>query len=371
MNLACILLSSLASAPLPPAVTLPAQSSQLERVPAQAESFDHRAWEERLATRDLDERERAFAQLVDRAGDDDAARDALRAWSTDANRPDLAWTARLALREVERRPGTHLRALRQFGGGAMGDLRGRFEELEQRFGGLDSMFGELQRDLDRLFQGAPAPGAAPRGGLRSRSESFRMQTGPDGVEIQIDEDVDGETKTRTYKGRSMEEILEANPELKDRIGTDPGTRFFLGGGGNQRGPAWRSPFGIPPGAQGGLGPDDDDRWNTPAKPLAPATPGKPRTDILGVMYTKPSEEMRSRRSLEADVGLLVERTEPGTIASALGVQAGDVLVSLNGRALKDREDVVGALRERKAGDPVKLELVDAKGRRHTLTWNES
>lgn len=379
MNIAWILLSAVPSvSAAPAAVTSRQHHEQLERVAARAEGFDHRAWEEKLATRDLDERERAFAALVDLAVADDAAREALRAWSTDAGRPDLAWSARLALREVERRPGTHLRALKSFGGGAMDDLRGRFDELEQRFGGLDSMFGDLQRDLDRMFSPPTppgfAPGAAPHGSAHAQSQSFRMQVGPDGVKIEVDEDVNGQKSTRTYTGKTLEDVLEANPELKDKIGANG---FSIGGGAGPgfsfRSPhgAFPSPFGTGRDPKQLVAPDDGDRWSTPAKPLlAPSNPGKTRTDILGVLYTKPSTEERERRQLEEGVGLEVERTEPGTIAAALGVEVGDVLVALNGRVLKDREDVVGALRDRKSGEPVKLEIVDAKGRRQTLTWNE-
>lgn len=374
MNFAALLLVSTVI-PAQPTAAQPV-TVQLARVAAPAGDFDHRAWEERLATKDLDTRERDFAALVEEATANDAAREALRAWSTDAGRPDLAWTARLALREVERRPGTHLRALKNFGGGAMGDLRSRFDELESRFGGLDSMFGDLQRDLDRMFQqdeprtgATPQPGAAPRAGMHAQSESFRMQSGPDGVEVHVDENVNGETKTRTYKARTMEELLEANPELKDRIGAGGSMPLF--GSRQPQGFSFRGPFGGGTAPKTLVMPDEYDRWTTPAKPLAPSMSGKTRTDILGVLYTKPSEEVRERRNLDDGVGLEVERTEPGTIASALGVQNGDVLIALNGRALKDRADVVAALKERKDGEPVKLELVDAKGRRHTLTWNES
>ncbi len=402
MNFAGLLLPFVASAPI---ATPTVESHGLQRVPEPRGHFDPHAWEERLAARDLDERERSFAEIVELAVADDAAREALRAWSTDAGRSDLAWTARLALREVERRPGTHLRALKQFGSGAMQDLRGRFDELEHRFGGLDSMFEDLQQDLDRLFSGrspsvpVPPPGAMPQGGsqhggqqrgglqhdglqhggLQRESQSFRMQSGPDGVKIEVDEDVNGQQSTRTYTGATLDEILEANPELKDKIGSGA-QRFFFGGVDALRG------FGLTPRHGGGLQltPDDDDRWSTPARPLGtpdgsangtpngtPSGTAKTRTDILGVQYTKPAREVRERRGLEADVGLEVQRTEPGTIAAALGVQPGDVLVALDDRPLKDSEDVARILRERKPGEPVKLELVDGQGRRHTLTWNDS
>ncbi len=369
MNQAWILLPLVLTAP----VAVPtAQSHGLQRVNEDAPRFDRQAWEERLGAQDLDERERAFDDMVDRATADDVARDALRKWSEDTAQPDLAWTARLALREVDRRPAARMRPAQPFGKGGMKDLRGRFQELEDRFGGLDSMFGDLQEELDRMFPsqgfpGAPQTGLAPQGGTRHESQSFRMQSGPDGVTIEVDEDVNGQKTTRTYKGSTLEEVLEANPELKDRIGA--GARGFFPGNAMPRG------FSFGFGPQGGRAPQtlqvpDDDRWDAPAKPLG-AEPEKTRTDILGVQYTKPASTVREQRNLEDGVGLEVQRTEPGTIASALGVQPGDVLVALNGRALKDRDDVVAVLRDRKAGEAVKLELVDGKGRHHTLTWNDS
>ncbi|MBL8862368.1 MAG: PDZ domain-containing protein [Planctomycetes bacterium] len=360
------ILTTMAGVPLAAPVPTGEPVPSLRRVAVPASEFDAQAWIGRLSAPDLDARERAFAELVEEAVANDAARAALKAWARETGRADLAWTARLALREVERRPGTHLRALKSFGGGAFGDLRGRFEELERQFGGLDSLFGDLQRDLDRMFQAQPDPAAPPaQGGLR-RSESFRLQVGPEGVEVQVDEDVDGKRSTRTYKGRTLEEVLEANPELSERLRAQgPNAIRALPGA---RGWAFRGPTVVRPpwGAE-----FDDERWSAPARPLAPLEPGRTRTDVLGVTYTKPSEEVRQRRNLEEGVGLLVEGTQPGTIASALGVQAGDVLVALNGRALKERDDVVAVLKARAAGEPVKLELVDAKGRRHTLTWNES
>jgi hypothetical protein len=321
--------------------------------------FDVHEWSRKLGTDDLDERERAYQDVVDLAVHDDAARAALETWAKDTSNPGLAWTARLALREVERRPGTHLRALKSFGGGAMDDMRNRFQELERRFGGLDSLFGDLQRDFDRMFQGAP-PGAT----RHSRAESYRMRVTPEGVEIEIDEDVDGQRKTRSYKGGSIEEILQANPELRERIGDGPNVRFF----------GLQDPFELHVRPRQGWNatppvPEPDaDRWSQPAKPL-----GKPdavRTDILGVQYTTPTDELRTKLGLDEGVGIEVERTEPRTIASALGLQPGDVVIALNGRTLKGRDDVVSALRDRQPGEPVRLEVVDPQGKRHTLTWTE-
>jgi len=339
----------------------PQQNGQrLERVGQGHARFDAREWGHKLGTHDLDERERAYQGLVDLAVNDAAARAALESWAKDESNQDLAWTARLALREVKRRPGTQMHALKEFGGGAMDDLRGRFHELERRFGGLDSLFGDLQRDFDGMFQDAP-PGAT----RHSRAESYQMRVTPDGVEIVIDEDVDGQRKERTYKGESMEEILEANPELRERIGNGPNVRFF----------GLEDPFELrmqPPrqgrNAMPSVPAPDAHDWDQPAKPLL--EPGSVRTDILGVQYTTPTDDQRKKLNLEEGVGIEVERTEPNTIASALGLQPGDVVISLNGRALKSRDDVVGALRDRQSGESVRIEVVDPQGQRHTMTWTE-
>jgi hypothetical protein len=318
--------------------------------------FDAQAWGEKLSTQDLDERERAFQDLVDRAVHDEAARAAIESWAKDTANADLAWTARLAQRELARRPGTQLRALKDFGGGTMDDLRGRFEELERRFGGLDSLFGDLQRDFDGMFRNLP-PGAT----AHSRAQSYSMRVGPDGVEIDIEEDVDGKRETRTYKGRSMEEILEANPELREKIGDGPHVQFFGFGDPLARRPGrtWITPPTTTPDARGRL---------ELARPQG--KPGAIRTDILGIQYTTPSEELCEKLELEDGVGLEVERAEPNTIASALGLEPGDVVISINGRKLKGRDDVVQALRDRKPEEPVRLEVVDPQGQRHTMTWSE-
>jgi hypothetical protein len=342
MNLAWILLSTA------PVLTAPVQSAspepqRLERVPNE-ERFDARAWRERLGARDLDARERDYDQIVQRARRDPEARRALEEWSRDAGAPELAWTARLALREAGR-PGASDR------GDAAWDLRQRFRDLDRRFGGLDSMFDDLQRDFDRMFQAPPAP--AP--GARAQSRSYSMQVGPDGVKVEVQEDVDGQSKTRTYTGRTLDEILEAHPELRDTIQAGPQVDLF----------------GARPGPGLGLTPRDRlqgfDPFSGSARPLQP---GKVRTDVLGVLCTKPSDDERKRSSVDAGVGLKVERSEPGTIAAALGLQSGDILVTVNGRTIHEREDVAAALRERKAGEDVRVEVVDAKGQRHTLTWKE-
>src|SRR5262245_22123644 len=65
--------------------------------------FDRKDWEAKLSSRDLERRERDFDRMVELARTNADARSALEEWSKDSSRADLAWTSRLALREVDRR----------------------------------------------------------------------------------------------------------------------------------------------------------------------------------------------------------------------------------------------------------------------------
>jgi S1-C subfamily serine protease len=67
-------------------------------------------------------------------------------------------------------------------------------------------------------------------------------------------------------------------------------------------------------------------------------------------------------------GLLIDRIEPGTIAKALGLRRGDVLLELNGTKLESAADVSRVLRERKAEEDLRVTFTDRRGERRTLTW---
>ncbi|MCZ6596662.1 MAG: hypothetical protein O7B99_03385, partial [Planctomycetota bacterium] len=71
---------------------------------AEPVAFDPEAWRAALVATDLEEREEAFARIVRLAQRDPAARDLLEALAHGDDR-ELAWTARLAQRELRsRRP---------------------------------------------------------------------------------------------------------------------------------------------------------------------------------------------------------------------------------------------------------------------------
>jgi hypothetical protein len=294
--------------------------------PVAAPDEDTRAdrWRERLREPDLDRREQHFGRLIEAVRRTPRLRTSLEAWAADTADPELAWTARLALRELARQPAWGF----QVGPGAQG------------FGPHNPWFS----DPFQAFRRDPGGGGIPdlesllpevgAGG----SESFRLSMGPDGVRLEVTRTVDGESSTTVYEGESLEALLEANPELESKLR------------GNARGFALgRVPL-----------------FEAPRK--APAEPAPVRTDVLGVFLRDLTVEERQRLALDGEVGLYVEDVADGTIAALLGLRQGHVLVELNGRVLKTRDDVTAALAERDPEGEVTVVLVDRAGRRRPRTW---
>jgi hypothetical protein len=301
--------------------------------------FDRDRWAEALKVADLDQRERNYDALLDQARTDPAARKALDDWAASDDR-DLAWTARLARREL----GPSIGLFRSDGPFDRQGFQSRFGDLHQRLRELESMFdgfgdlgfggpgrgGGLWIDPDFDRDGADA---------HAQAQSYQIEVGPDGAKVKVTEHKDGDESVREYEGKTLDELLEQNPELRGLI---------------------------------------DVREGGTATPQAPDGPRKlwrvlspPRTDILGIQYEPPSAETARRLGLEPDVGLVVLRTVPGTIAHILGIKRGDVLVELNEYPLYSGDDVTRVLKERLPQAEVVVTLVDAHGQRRSLTWKPS
>lgn len=216
----------------------------------------------RLVARDLDARMSAFDDAVERAATSAAAREALEEIAADTMEPDLAFTARLALREVDAadrhsaapqgvRPRSPHAALdpfeamreeieRAFGGDPFGadffssdPFLGRRRSGASPFGrpplGLaplhDDPFERIQKEVERIEAqldamrngpgqpGNPAPGAQS---FRS-SSSMSVSMTPDGIRVEITEDDGSGPETKIYEAESKEALLEAHPELKNRL----------------------------------------------------------------------------------------------------------------------------------------------------------
>lgn len=325
--------------------------------------FDGHAWRQRLTVENLDERLMAFDEIVGLARGDRGARAALEAWAKDDTRPDLSWTSRLALRDLAAGPAPFGGGLRRAPrGNAPGnaavdpfsEMEARMRDLEREFGGLDSLFDDLQQQLR-----TPDALNAPPSGKKHSGRSFSMQSGPDGVKVKITESVDGKDETKEYSAKDLDELLALHPELESTIGSGAGgaSRRAVPDGSHWRrmplAPWWDSTPPVP---------DADDRL---AHPLAPTSV---RTDVLGILAKAPTEDVRKKLALDADVGLLVDGISPGTIAEVLGLERGDVVIELNGRAIRDASDIKAVLTERADEADVSVVVVNAKGERQTLTW---
>jgi len=364
----------------------------------ESSTFDESAWKTRLTAGDLDARERAYDELARVVREDETARRAVEGWSRDANAPELAWTSRLLLR-TERAADANgpragfgrMRSGSGFGGGpGVDDLRARFDELERGFGGLDSMFEDMQRDLDRAFGSGPGvspgqgfspgqspspgqsfapgqngsnrPGATatpPGAGLHRQAQSYSMRMGPDGVTVEVQENVDGKQETKTYTAKTLDELYDAHPELRDRMGLRMRTGPFSNRGGLRVAPGNVSPFD-----------DDSDAWWGRGGQLVPApqADGRVPTDRLGVVVDESAKIDRATTKLDEGVGLVVRSVQDDTIASKIGLEPGDVIADVNGRAIHGVDDVRAVLSSRKIDEDVTVTVYDAHGKRRTLTW---
>lgn len=112
-----------------------------------------------------------------------------------------------------------------------------------------------------------------------------------------------------------------------------------------------------------------------AQPADPATPDRggetPATLThgparLGAMVLALTPALREHFGAPADRGVLVAEVAPGSPAARAGVAAGDVLVAVDGRAIRDAHDVRAALAAARGRTSVAVALVHA-GQARTVT----
>ncbi len=298
-------------------------------------AFDPVQWRERLAARDLDQRMFAFEQLLDRAGADPSIREHVEEWSR--GQDELAWTARLLLRDLDRRDPQSLRPRRGLW---------RIEPFSAE------PWADLERRLDELWKlhdSGRGLWSAPGAGGSSSSQSTQVEIGPDGVKVRVTEDVDGQPTTREYSAATLDDLLEAHPELRGRIGVH---------GASPSGPSFGPRFDwFLRDPRGGVDAED---------PLR----ARVRTDILGVVLEELSADQRRDLSVAEGVGLRIARVEAGTIAERLGLKAGHILLELDGQPIRSRDDVTGRIRSRERGAEVRAVYLDRWGQRHESRWRE-
>jgi hypothetical protein len=325
--------------------------------------FDAEEWRRLLGTTDLDRREQNLDDLLTRARVDPLARAFLEELARAGEHPDLAWTARLALRELGRAPQAFSPLSPLFGGlgGGMGGLAGDPFQLRNQ---MEEMLRDLWSEhggMGFFIRPPQVPGAADT--PRSSQRSVEVTQDKDGARVVIKELVDGQEQRREYQDSSLEALLEKNPELCRELegggvflGPSPGEldlRFDLG---QRAGPGrWSFPFrqlGQPPAGQ-----------------TAPLQRSRPvRMDVLGVMVRPVSPERAQELGLADGLGLTVRDAYPGTYAHLLGVRAGDVLLELDGVELRDADDIGRVMGARPSDQDLTLVWIDQLGQRQSRTW---
>lgn len=329
----------------PPA---PAPQGALERVDPAEEApeghglghvfqreFQRDEWLARLREPDLERRERSFDSLLKRARLDPFARAFIEELARDPA-GELAWTARLGLRELGRVsfPVQGLNGILP-GSDPLATSR-RMEQMLQTLLAQDGMTFLLPQ-----VQAGPGTGSGRKAG-----RSLHVEQDASGARVQI---VDGQETTRTYSGTSLEQIFRDN---KKQLAEELGNGFQV-----------RAQPGFPLDLRfdlGGL------RRLLGADGLDLAPQGRSRlmiTDRLGVIVRNPVPAGGEPKS-----GLLVERTYPETYAHLLGVRAGNVLLELDGTPLAAVADIEQVMSARGPDDPLTLVWLDELGQRQEKTW---
>jgi len=280
-------------------------------------------WLERLLDADLDRREHHFAHLIEAVRRAPELRGMLARWAQDGSRPELAWTARLALRELAFQPAWVFR------GGP--NARG---------------FGPANPWFTGRFPAAPAAQAedpqaatepAPEAGAVRLQRTLSFQVGPDGVRLRIERQQDGERLVESYEAATLQELFEQHPELAAHL-----------------------PFGARSVAP-----------REPAKgPWLQAAEGEPvRTDVLGVFVRAATASERSSLGLKGGVGVAVEKVLANSIAESMGLRPGQILVRLNGHTLEHADDIPLGLALQKENGEVRVTVVDRWGRERSRAWS--
>ncbi len=93
--------------------------------------------------------------------------------------------------------------------------------------------------------------------------------------------------------------------------------------------------------------------------------------FIGVTLVEITPDLRAHYGAPRDSGVLVSGVEPDTPAGRAAVQVGDVILSVDGRRVRTTGDVARAVRDKKGGEAVEVEIVrDGAPRKIPITVEE-
>ncbi|MCB0154720.1 MAG: trypsin-like peptidase domain-containing protein, partial [Anaerolineae bacterium] len=85
--------------------------------------------------------------------------------------------------------------------------------------------------------------------------------------------------------------------------------------------------------------------------------GEARPAFLGIQYQPLNPQLVSEAGLSLSQGAMLSEVVRGTPAAQAGLQAGDIIVAINGKAIDDRNPLVSLLLEHVAGESITLDVV--------------
>ena len=96
------------------------------------------------------------------------------------------------------------------------------------------------------------------------------------------------------------------------------------------------------------------------------TPDTPRLGVTTVPLDTVEEAVKNRLGIEAEAGAFVYDIIPGSGAEAAGIQAGDVIVAIDGAPITSNEDLGPAIAQHEPGDEIEV-TIERGGDEQTLT----
>ena len=285
----------------------------------------------------------------------------LRKAAREHHDPEVAWRARRVVSKIEGggrgklrepdgddepRPGTW----RGLGRDPIDDrLQEMIERMEKMLGRDSGVFFRQMEDLEPQLERM----RARAGPVAGTSRGMSMRIGPDGVRLEITEKgEDGGPETKVYEAPDMASFREQYPDIA--------RRHLDGESGAMR---FRSPT-LPDFAVFGL----PRMWRT----FGIVEPEPARTDVilpkgrrLGFAVGQLAPEVREYLGIDEGQGLLVDEVEDDTLAEALGIEKGDIIVEIDGITIYSPTDVGRALGRIEAGKKVEVKVI-RRGRDLTL-----
>lgn len=85
-------------------------------------------------------------------------------------------------------------------------------------------------------------------------------------------------------------------------------------------------------------------------------PGRSRRGYLGVRLLEITPELRAHFGAPKDAGVLVAGVDKDSPAAKAGIQVGDIITRADGERIESSSDLTRAVRRRKAGEALKLEV---------------